>query len=731
MYQIDIKNKIRLQQWKYDQKNKLKILFASMIIVQLMLPDCIYAHTDEDFLLMEISGDADLISIATGSLQPISKAPAVASVITAKEIKASGATTIQEVLELVPGLHIGISPMNLMRPVFSLRGNHTANSAQVLFLINGTAIRDLFNGNILPNIHLPVTNIARIEVIRGPGSAIYGADALAGVINIITKVSRDINGIEMGARVGSFNTKNAWALYGGQLTQWNVALSSEYSKSDGDPGRIIDRDLQTTLDNKYATTASLAPGPLDTGYESLVNNLHIANDRWAFNLQNWYQHDTGVGAGSAQVLDYQGKGDIEQYLLVLDYQSLTSPSSWIFKTRFSFLYNDLNTKFNAFPPGARLPIGNDGNIDVMSQRIVDFPDGFIGHPKTHSKVTSFELISHYSGFKNHHWRIGIGSKWQALNSKESKNFGPGVIDPNQRVVTGALTDVTGTDFIYIKDARRRNQFVSVQDEWHMVRDWLLTAGVRYDHYSDFGSTINPRLSLVWETRHNLTSKLLYGHGFRAPTFAELRVINNPILLGNPDLKPETVRTLELVFDYHPMSDFKFIFNLFSYEIKDLIEYVDDDGELGGSSTAQNNKNQRALGFELEADWQLTRQFRLTGNFSLQNAKDSRNDESVPDAPSKQLYIAANWQCLNKWFVRLDGFRIMDRKRLSSDRRDAINDYNWINLTIRREHIFEYGSLILGVRNLMDTDAYEPASRSIPNDYPLPSRSIYIGVSLEY
>ncbi len=731
MYQIDIKNEVRLQPWKYDLRNKLYIIFYCVFFTQLVFPDCSDAHENEDFLLMELSGDADLISIATGSLQPISKAPAVASVISAKEIKASGATTVNEALELIPGLHIGVSPINRMRPVFSLRGNHTSNSPQVLILMNGIAILDLFNGNISPNIHLPVENIARIEVIRGPGSAIYGADALAGVINIITKTSRDINGIKVGARVGSFNTKNIWALYGKQFTRWNISLSSEYSKSDGDQGRTIDRDLQTILDAKYGTTASLAPGSLDTRYQSLVNSLHIANNRWAFNIQSWHQQDTGVGAGAAQALDHQGRGNIEQYLLVLDYQSMSLPVGWKFNTRFSFFYNDFSAKLNAFPPGARLPIGNDGNIDFMSQRIVDFPDGFTGKPRSIKKVTSLELISHYSHWKNHHWRIGVGTQWQALDSEETKNFGPGVISPNQSVVTAALTDVTGTDFIYIKNTKRHNQFVSIQDEWHMARDWLLTAGVRYDHYSDFGSTINPRLSLVWEARHNLTSKLLYGHGFRAPTFAELRAINNPILLGNPDLKPETTRTLELVFDYRPISDFKFIFNLFSYEIKDLIEYVDDDGEPGGSSTAKNNKNQQAFGFELEADWQLTRQFRVMGNFSLQNSKDGNSKKSVPDAPNKQLYIAANWQFINKWFVRLDGFRIMDRKRLPDDTRNAVKDYNLINLTIRREKIFEHGSLTLGIRNMMDSDAYEPAPQSIYNDYPLPSRSLYLGVSLEY
>ena len=204
-----------------------------------------------------LSGDEELISIATGSPRPVSKAPAVASVITAEEIRASGATTVLQALEQVPGLHIGLSSINRLRPIFSMRGIHTGNSPQTLVLVDGHEIPDTFSGSLLPTIYLPIENVARIEVIRGPGSAIYGADAFAGVINIISKTDVDINGAQAGIKTGSFNTQNIWGQYGGISNGWRIAASMEYSKSDGHKGRIIDSDLQTDLDAAYGASASV------------------------------------------------------------------------------------------------------------------------------------------------------------------------------------------------------------------------------------------------------------------------------------------------------------------------------------------------------------------------------------------------------------------------------------------------------------------------------------------
>ena len=93
--------------------------------------------------------------------------------------------------------------------------------------------------------------------------------------------------------------------------------------------------------------------------------------------------------------------------------------------------------------------------------------------------------------------------------------------------------MTSSTFLPTKD--RKDAFFFVQDQWQFAKDWALTGGVRYDRYSDFGETVNPRAALVWEPRYDLTTKLMYGSAFRAPSFGEQYNLNNPAALGNPNL----------------------------------------------------------------------------------------------------------------------------------------------------------------------------------------------------
>ena len=133
---------------------------------------------------------------------------------------------------------------------------------QILVLINGIPITNLFQGDRSEVWGgMPVEAIARIEVIRGPGSAVYGADAFAGVINIITKTKQDISGTEVGGRGGSFNTWDAWVLHGDTWGGFDVAATFEFHHTDGQR-RFIDADAQTGSDRALGTNASLAPGPV-------------------------------------------------------------------------------------------------------------------------------------------------------------------------------------------------------------------------------------------------------------------------------------------------------------------------------------------------------------------------------------------------------------------------------------------------------------------------------------
>ena len=127
------------------------------------------AQPSEEEDLALVYGDKSTISIATGSNQTISRAPAVASVITAQDIQAMGATDLDQALESVPGLHV--SKMSIaLNPIYSFRGIFAKYNPQVLMLVNGIPITNVFAGDrSLIWGGMPLENVARIEVIRGPG----------------------------------------------------------------------------------------------------------------------------------------------------------------------------------------------------------------------------------------------------------------------------------------------------------------------------------------------------------------------------------------------------------------------------------------------------------------------------------------------------------------------------------------------------------------------------------
>ncbi|MGL5986912.1 MAG: TonB-dependent receptor plug domain-containing protein, partial [Burkholderiales bacterium] len=220
---------------------------------------CSVAGLSEDEAeLAALYGDKSFISIATGAKQSTTRAPAVATVITAEDIAATGARNVDEALQAVPGMHVSVG--YIYDPVYAIRGVHTKYNPQVLMLLNGVPLTNPYLGNRGDGWStIPAENIARIEVIRGPGSALYGADAFTGVINVITKTSADIDGTLAGARVGSYSSREGWIQHGGQLGPFQLAASLHVGKTDG-PDETIASDTQSSLDQLFGSSASYAPG---------------------------------------------------------------------------------------------------------------------------------------------------------------------------------------------------------------------------------------------------------------------------------------------------------------------------------------------------------------------------------------------------------------------------------------------------------------------------------------
>jgi iron complex outermembrane receptor protein len=677
-------------------------------------------NSDVDFA--GFYGDEDYVSIATGTTQPIAKAPAVASVITASQIRAMGARDIDQVLESVPGLHISLNA--IYNPEYLFRGISSDFNPQVLMLINGIPITNLFQGdrNLVWG-GMPVEAISRIEVIRGPGSALYGADAFAGVINIVTKTPGEVKQNSAGVRVGSFDTTDVWFTAAGEKGELAYMGSVEFTQSDGSDAHI-NSDAQSLLDFITGTAVSNAPGSVNLSSENVELRLEASYKKLRVRAGSQIRKNIGDGVGAAQALNPENKFSSQRFNVDLTYteEELFEKTSVEFQASYFDTSQEVEGNFILYPAGSTGPFLDPFGVPIFPP----FPDGVIGNPEIFERHSRFSVRAEHSGINKHHISAGAGYYDGEIDKiTESKNFG---FNPEtmQIILPGdPLVDVSDTPFVFLTEDSRDNTYLFLQDVWLLANDWELTAGLRHDNYSDFGTTTNPRLALVWSTSYKLTTKFLYGEAFRAPSFAQTRAINNPLILGNINLKPEEIKSYEVAFDYRPNYDLTLMTNFFYYDWSDIIQFVSDTNN--STRTAQNSGEQTGYGMEFEATWQATDNFTLTGNFAVQNSTDETLDVPAAKSPEKQLYLRADWILPKDWRVNLRANWVIGRNRLSEDMRPDIDDYVLFDLSLRKvmSNSFEFA---LTVNNLFDEDAREPSPNSdpmpfIPNDLPLSGRAL--------
>lgn len=676
------------------------------------------------------------VTIATGTARPLAESAAVTTVITAEQIKSMGATELHEVLETVPGMHASVQGLSGDYN-YSLRGIRNATNSQTLFLLNGTRITTPFRGTLMTGLELPIDAIQQVEVIRGPGSALYGADAFAGVINIITKKAKDINGATAGGRVGDHDTQSGWGQYGTEWAGWDVATSLQYQHTGGDGGRVLKADAQTVLDDKTGTQASHAPGALNSRLESLNAHLNLQRKHWDIGF--WaFNAEGGNRAGLAGALDPNGLAIGEQYLGDIRFSTEDWFENWELLAHASYLHANLQSNTQLFPEGAMLPLDAAGNINPVGTTIALFPWGVRANTKQVEEIPAVEISAIYRGLDKHLFRFSAGFRYESITTSEYKNYGAGVIDVNSLppspvpgigLVNGNLTNTTGTPYVYLPDTQRTIWSYVAQDEWQLADDWQLTAGVRYDEYSDFGGTINPRAALVWNINTQVTSKLLYGRAFRAPNFSEQGNQNNPVLLGNRSLKPETIDTYEWAIDYHPFSSLRTAANVYYYKIDEHIDLVQNSNNT--SASFQNNGDQTGVGTELEANWQVNEQWRLMGNYAWQHTQvDHHNVSQVAGVPEHHVYFATAWQFMPKWQLQPQinwiGSRI---NPIASN--GTLDDYETIDFTLRGKKLFGHLNVTASLRNAFDVTPYEPSAVEIGGNFPMPGRSFYLEASINF
>jgi len=693
------------------------------------ISQCAISEEIDDFFAMSPEQLANIsVTIASGTEKPVYQSAAVTTVVTAEQIKNMGATELSQVLETVPGLHVSIQAVT-NDAVYSMRGMRNSVNNQVLVLLNGTRYSVPYKGSGMQGMELPVEAIQQIEVIRGPGSALYGADAFAGVINIITKKAKDIAGTEIGIRGGSWDTQSIWGMHSNEWLGWDIATTLQYAHNGNDDDRIINSDAQSGIDKIFGTDVSLAPGEVQNQVERWNAHLNFQRKYWDVDFWVFNDVDGGLRSGAAGALDEEGKVNGENYLADLHFSSEDLIDNWELLAHASYLYTNVDTELHIFPDGAILPIAADGNISFVPGGVpVLFTDGMLANISIENQVVAFEVGAIYKGFKDHLLRINSGFRYEQVNTKESRNYGVSVINGSEGVVNGSLTDVSGTEYVFMPDTHRSIWSVALQDEWQIAKDWQLTMGIRFDDYSDFGSTVNPRVALLWDVNQQLSAKLLYGQAFRAPTFLEQKQQNSPFFNGNPNLEPETIESIELAFDYRPMSNLRLASNFYYYQIEDLIA---EKTSVNTTPTIDNTDGQLGYGTELEWDWQFHEKWNIKGNYAWQYSRNKDTNRRVAGVPEHQVYVAASWKFLPQWQVQTQLNWIGHRLNPVASTTNELKDYQTVDATLNSKRFFGHIDFSASVRNIFNSHGKELAVDAYQDNFPIASRSFYLQTTIHF
>ena len=636
------------------------------------------------------------VKIATTTDMEIRKAPSVITVITQEDLKLTGATNLADALQSVPGLHI--TPSNFgNRPNPHFRG---LAATKTLLMINGNSTRDLVWGFGIFWKGLPVSAIDRVEIIRGPGSALFGADAMAGVINVITKTAGDIKDSEVGVRAGSFDTQSAWAQHGTEVNGYRLGFTADVSTTDGhDP--LIETDR---LSGGANDAFSYAPGEAGFGYENLDLRMSVAKDDWQLLLSYMEHNNLETGLTGAGILDPLTEGSDDRLNIDWLYSNPDFTENWglEMEARFQDLSYSSGDGFQETPPGYN-----------------SYPDGQLNQMRADERHYHVNVSGLYHGFKAHEIKLGMGYQVQDLfNTEQYVNFGKRP-DGSDILPGDGFTDLSDSALVFAPEDDREIFYSYVQDVWAINEELELTAGLRYDNYSDFGNTWNPRLALVWQPNEKVTAKFLYGEAFQAPNYQQLYAETSRSL-PNSNLEPETSRTFDVGFTYTPSTQLLLGMNMFYLELENIIT------KAPGKSQFQNGEDHWVSGIELEARWQISPSLSFSGNYTVREQDDSGFEQI--NQPEQDAYLRLDWNFKPEWNWNVQANWVDDMER-SSGRDTSYDNYLIADTTLRYSASDEL-EFAASIRNLFDEDAREYIGGS-NNTVPLAERNGFIELRYKF
>jgi iron complex outermembrane receptor protein len=612
--------------------------------------------------------------------QNISRAPASVSIVTANEIRKFGYRTLADVLRNTAGLYVTNDRNYSFVGIrgFSQPGDFNTG---ILLLIDGHRVNDATYNLIYvaQEALLDVEAIDRVEIIRGPSSSIYGNSAFFGVINIITRHGQDIDGAEFSAQAGDLDTYRAAFNFGKKYADGlDLTLSASFYDSAG-KSRIFYPELADADHNDgYAIDSDD-----ETAYR-LFSSVRFRD----FTLSGAYSHRyKKVPAAPSGTAFNSGKGETndDRGFVDLRYERELTPTRRVLG----------RVSYDWYPYRAVYPYENDAPPPAL----------ILNRDESRGRWARAELQLTQRLLERH--TLIVGMDYQDNLQLHQLNYDE---DP---FVSYLNIDHGGQSYA-----------LYTQGEFELARPLLLNAGLRYDHFSTFGSTTNPRLGLIYSPQERMALKMLYGEAFRAPNDYELNY-ESATFQRNPSLGPETIRTYELVYEQSLPGSLRMSAAAYHYKIDDLIAETTDP--LTGLNSFRNIDQVGASGVELQIEGHISNATELRASYALQRAKDEATGARLTNSPrhlGKLNLSVPLYQ--RKLFASLG---LQYQGAVVAPAGTAVDDFVLASFTLFEQWRANGPTLSASIYNLFDTQYSTAASgNTLQGSLPENGRTFSIGLT---
>jgi iron complex outermembrane receptor protein len=562
---------------------------AFVLFALLAVPAVVQAQQLPDLSLEELMRiDAGRVFGASERMQPVTEAPASVSFVTAEEIARAGYRTLADILRGVRGFYV-TDDRNFS--FLGARGFGTPGdyNSRILLLVNGHRVNDNVFGQaeIGAEFGMDPAMFERVEIIRGPASAIYGDSAFFAVVNVITRTGASLEGVSIAVEGGNLDTARTQASLGRRFASGlDLALSGTYERSGGVEQLYF--PAFDTPDTNHGVAVGLDGERLAQFYSHITfKNLTVTG---TYGTRE--RHVPTASFGSSFNEQRSPELSTDRHAL-LDGEYARSIGAARLVVRASY------DRFSGF---GNFPLALEAGAPALVGRTEFLGTRWSTEGRLTRPLPGRHVVTLGAQF------IDNVHQDQQLHYSQAE---PGLVE-------------------FVENGSSAQHAIYAQDEFKAARWLILNAGVRYDHYEDF-VRFTPRAAVIVTPSHRQSFKYLYGSAFRAPNAYEL----NSFYFGVPDLRPESIDTHELVWERYASDRLRTSVSTYWYQADHLITLRPDAATFLGVTYA-NAGHVRAKGLEFEAQMRISAGVRGLVSYAVQSAKDEDSGEALINSPHHML-----------------------------------------------------------------------------------------------